>query len=383
MPSLRNNVDRILKARGLSEADLSRRTKLSRSELNTVLSDPKRKTGKLKEIATELVVPDFFLFSDELTPEETIVDFRQSKPTRRGYQRATIKAIEFAKHVQDDASERGKFAADNSIHSATKGDNIEARANSLREAIGLTDQRQIDFENSRLLYAFVRRQIEELETMVFQFSFPIEDGIGFAITSRDTYNSIVVNTNRQISSRRLFTLAHEVYHCVLNQTGMSDPDIVKNDIERRCNQFAAKFLAPDSLVKRAARETIRTSNFDVEELRNFSNLTKLSMSSSLFRLVESGHYSEDQVARWKAFLKSNDNPDFSSQRGGRRVEEWKYKLSKYGTKFAKIYSELVNHEKIDDYELYRLSGIKPKYQRDYLLNAPVASLQDAQDEVDA
>ena len=90
----------------------------------------------------------------------------------------------------------------------------------------------------------------------------------------------------------------------------------------------------------------------------------------------------EAVALWKAFIRANGSPDFSKQGGGKRQEEWKYKLGKYGTKFAQIYSGLIESGDVDDYEFFRLSGIKPKYQKDYLVNAPTASLQDAQDDVD-
>ena len=120
----------------------------------------------------------------------------------------------------------------------------------------------------------------------------------------------------------------------------------------------------------------------VASLRSFSELTKLSLAASLFRLVETGHYDDSAVAKWKAFIRLNGTPDFAGRGGGRRQEEWKYKLRKYGTKFADIYSDLIKRGDMDDYEFYRLSGTKPKYQQDYLLNAPGASIRDAQDDID-
>jgi Zn-dependent peptidase ImmA (M78 family) len=381
--SIRKNVDRILKARGLSESDLARRTDRSRAEIETVLNDPSgRKRGILNEIATELVVPDFFLFSPNLTPDETIADFRQPVPARRGYQRATIKAIQFAREVQADASARDVFNPNNSLSKHSAGQNELQRAATLRKQIGLTTTKQFEFKDSRLLYAFVRQHIESFETMVFQWSFPSEDGAGFAITSSKGFNSIVINTKGQIYSRRLFTLAHEVYHCLLNKTGMSDPDVVKNDVERQCNRFAVEFLAPATLVAAAAGRTVKSRDFKIDELRAFSELTKLSMAASLFRLVETGLYAERAIAQWKAYLKEVGSPDFAPRGGGRRVEEWKYKLGKYGTTFARVYSHAIESGNIDDYELFRLSGIKPKYQREYLKKGPSAGLEDAQDEAE-
>lgn len=383
MATLRKNVERILKSRGLSEGDLRKRTNL-KTDLKRFLDSPhKRSGGIIKQIATELVVPEFFLFSDHLTPEDSIVDFRLSKPVKRGYQRATIKAIEFAKEVQLDASGRDVFVRKNSLAECISGKTPIARAASLRELIGLTDEVQFQFENVRLFYAHVRRQIEQFETMIFQLSFPTADGVGFAITSNSTFNTIVINTNQQIPARRLFTLAHEVYHCILNETGVSDPDVVKNETEILCNRFAAYFLAPTSLVKSAAALTIKSPKLNFEELRAFSELAKLSMSASLYRLVRSGIYSDDAIAIWKAYIKASGSPDAPKKSGGRRVDEWKYKLGKYGTKFAEIYSGQLSEGNIDSYEFYRLSGIKPKYQADYFTNAPTASLQDSEEESDA
>ncbi|PSO16081.1 hypothetical protein C7G42_25465 [Bradyrhizobium sp. MOS003] len=112
-------------------------------------------------------------------------------------------------------------------------------------------------------------------------------------------------------------------------------------------------------------------------------MIKLSLTASLYRLVETGHYKKTAVAQWMSYLKANANPDFTQKQGGRRVEEWKYKLAKYGTRFAEAYSAAFEQDKIDDYEFYRISGIKPKYQADYLKRAPLASLNDAEDGADA
>lgn len=384
MSSLRKNIERIAAARGLSDSELGRRIGKSKTQLTAWLDDPpKRKEGVLKEIATALVVPDFFLLSDDLTPRKSIVDFRLSNPAPGGYERSTIRAIEFARQAQSDASIKKDFQANKSIFQFLKNcEKPSDAAKSLREIIKLDDRTQLEFAESRLLYAHVRRKIEECETFIFQFSFSKADGIGLALTSKNTFNSIVINTNAQIPARRLFTLAHEVYHCKLDQTGISDPDIIKNKIEKQCNEFAAEFLAPKSLVETVAERTISSQTLDINELRAFADSIKLSLAASLFRLVETGHYREAAVAQWFAFLKKNANPDFAQKRRGKRVEEWKYKLGKYGTRFAEVYGAALQRDEIDDYEFFRLSGIKPKYQTDYLTKAPKASIDDAEEDAD-
>lgn len=384
MTSIRKNVDRIAAARGISESELGRRIGKSKNQLTTWLDDPpKRKEGVLKDIAAALVVPDFFLLSQDLTPGRSIVDFRLSTPSPGGYQRATIRAIEFARNVQLDPSIEDSFRPNKSIFKFLKDcDRPADAAQTFREIIGLDNKTQLEFADARLLYAHVRRKIEGCETFVFQFSFPTDDGIGFALTNKNKFNAVVINTNAQIPARRLFTLAHEVYHCKLDLTGISDPDIIKNKIERQCNEFAAEFLAPPSLVKIVAEKTIRSQQLDIDELRAFSNSIKLSLAASLFRLVETGHYKETAIRQWFAFLKKSGNPDFAQKRGGKRVEEWKYKLGKYGTRFAEVYGSAIERNTVDDYEFFRISGIKPKYQEQYLRNAPKASLHDAEEDAD-
>ncbi|WP_431204379.1 ImmA/IrrE family metallo-endopeptidase [Bradyrhizobium betae] len=385
MATLRNNVDRLLAARGISETELARRLKKSKRELTEWLVDPpKRKEGIIKQIATALVVPDFYLFAENLTPEKSIPDFRLAKPAPNGYQRATIRAIEFARQVQDDPAIKNEIKPSNSLASKLEEYKTPSKAAAaFRDIIKLSETDQIEFKDARLFYAHVRRKVEECETLVFQMHFPKEDGIGLALTSKTKFNSIVINTTSQIPARRLFTLAHEVYHCKLNLTGVSDPEIVRNNVEQQCNQFAAEFLAPESLVEKVAGQTIKSNTLDLEQLRNFSSLIKLSLTASLYRLVETGHYKQTAVAQWMSYLRTNANPDFSQKQGGRRVEEWKYKLSKYGTRFAEAYSAAFEQDRIDDYEFYRISGIKPKYQSDYLTNAPLAALSDAEDGADA
>jgi Zn-dependent peptidase ImmA (M78 family) len=359
--------------------------KRSKNELTAWLTDPpKRKEGVIKEIASALVVPDFYLFAENLTPEKSIPDFRLTNPTSSGYQRATIRAIEFARQAQGDPAILNQIDSSSTLFKKLEAYKTPSEAASaFRDIIKLSEADQIEFKDTRLFYAHIRRKVEQCETFVFQMHFPKEDGIGLALTSRTKFNSIVINTTSQIPARRLFTLAHEVYHCKLNLTGVSDPDIVRNNVEKQCNQFAAEFLAPKSLVDTVAGQTIKSGNLDVEQLRQFSLLIKLSLTASLYRLVETGHYKPTAVAQWLGYLKANPNPDFAQKQGGRRVEEWKYKLAKYGTRFAEAYSGAFQQDSIDDYEFYRISGIKPKYQKDYLTKAPAASLADAEDGLDA
>ncbi|MGY4364075.1 Zn-dependent peptidase ImmA (M78 family) [Bradyrhizobium sp. LB1.3] len=368
---------------------MGERVGMRQDEFHQWLDDPpKRKETVVKKIAAELLVPDFYLFAEgeRLVPASSIADFRLATPARRAYQRDTIKAIDLAKSIQADPLTRIAFDANRQLTKIIPQSwKPEEAASQLRAVIGLTDDLQSNIEDSRQLYVRLRRWVEQFETLVFQFSFSTEDGVGFAVVGNDTFDAIVVNTLGQSYSRRLFTLAHEIYHCILGETGISDPDILKNAVERKCNVFAINFLAPRTLVNFAAQRTITSKQFDIDELRAFSKITKISLYASVLRLVETGHYDARAIATWHGFIKASGNPDFAKAGGGgkNRQPEWKYKLSRYGSRLAEIFDPAIRAGIVDDLDFYRLSGIKPKYQPDYFSNAPTASLTDEVDEPDA
>jgi hypothetical protein len=131
------------------------------------------------------------------------------------------------------------------------------------------------------------------------------------------------------------------------------------------------------LVRRVARNTITSDTLDIEELREFSDALNISMYASLLRLVELRLYKESAVAAWRKYISSQSDPDVPKGGGGKRVEEWKYKLSKYGFKFATVFGAAKDRDEFDDLEFYKFSGIKPKYQAAYITNGSRGRPEDA------
>ena len=251
-----------------------------------------------------------------------------------------------------------------------------AAAQNLRDRLGLTFELQIEAKDARALFAWLRRQIETLNVFVLQLTFPEKDGAGFCLTGNH-YDVIVLNTRKQSSPRRLFTLAHEIFHCALGKSGVSDPFVINNAVERTCNNFAVEFLTPPALVRQVAAKLIRTSTLEIDQLKRFSKATKLSMHASVIRLVELEIYQPSAIGAWQRFIRANGDPEISKGGGGGRQEEWKYKLAKYGFKFAEVFGEAKIRGHYDDYEFYQLSGIKPKYQDDYIQKSSRARPEDA------
>ena len=381
--TLKRNVDSLLDARGLSLGDLSLRLKVPTDELNRIIGGQiNRKETLLKGIATELLVPDFFLFLEDLPPIPTsIPDFRLSNPKHAKYSRETLKTIELARSIQHSATSLATYDNLRKLRQSNFTElGIVKTAASIRKTIGLTTRAQFDARDARIFYADVRKSIERHQIFVLQDSFPSEDGAGFCLSQHVGYDMIVINTLKQSYERRLFTLAHELCHVILGQSGVSDPNVTSSVMERRCNKFAGHFLAPDDLVDAAAKLTIKSNTLDISELRAFSKLTKLSLYASLLRLIEVGRYRDSAHGAWASYVSSQGDPDYGAPSGGGgRTDEWKYKLARYGFAFASIFGHAKQSGALDDLEIYRIAGIKPKWQDAYFENASSARAEDVQD----
>lgn len=101
------------------------------------------------------------------------------------------------------------------------------------------------------------------------------------------------------------------------------------------------------------------------------------MYASLLRLVDLGIYDGKAINAWNEYLRGRNDPETSQGGGGKRVDEWKYKLSKYGFKFADVFGAAKDRDEFDDLEFYQFSWIKPKYQASYLENGRLGRPEDA------
>jgi Zn-dependent peptidase ImmA (M78 family)/DNA-binding XRE family transcriptional regulator len=85
---------------------------------------------------------------------------------------------------------------------------------------------------------------------------------GFAIV--DSFAPAIFINSRDAKAAQIFTLAHELVHVWLGESGVSNPDPRKrsaeelNSIEKFCNRVAAELLAPSKIVFREWNQTQRT-----------------------------------------------------------------------------------------------------------------------------
>lgn len=362
-----NILQQALQARHLTPANLSRRLGIDLNELNRELRrEPEPKSDLLKSVARELSLPPFAFYMQQLpTLQEAIPDFRSSKPAPSAKARETLESIQFAEGIQKMLIGLATAAvSDLPRFTAIQDEEIDRFALAMREHCDISLEDQSEARDSRAFYVTVRKKVEEKNITVLQDSFPREDGSGFCL-AHPTHPLVLINTQKQTRARRLFTLCHELAHVLMGQTGISDPFVRKNTVERRCNRFASSFLIPEDYVAALLGSSV-TRTPDLEDVRWAARRLKASQEATVLRLEQLGLYEVGTHSKWRALV-HNNNPDFSEKGGGGKEPppQEKVKLAKYGFRFAKALSSPLDEGAISEINLYRASGLKPKYQRPY------------------
>jgi Zn-dependent peptidase ImmA (M78 family) len=365
-PTILNDI---LHARSLSRGELSRRLNIREEELQRELTRlPEPKQALLNDIAKELALPAFVFFMSKAPRLHDIIpDFRSKSPAPTAKSRETVESIQLAEGVQRAAIE-GRALGVQVLPSfkATRTDEIDAFALSAREYFGITVEDQLSSKDAKAFYVVCRKKIEDKGIFVLQDSFPETDGSGFCLF-HPIYPVIVINTKKQTRGRRLFTLAHELAHVLMQKTGISDPFVGANQVERVCNRFAGRFLVPGAYLDSFFKKGLPATDPDVNDVASAARRLKISQQAAVLRLEELKVFKPGSHEKWLRIIHNLGNPDFSERGGGAGgpPPQEKVKLAKYGFKFATAFAPLLQDGKISEINLFRSSGLKPKYQASY------------------
>jgi Zn-dependent peptidase ImmA (M78 family) len=378
-----NILPEVLRTRSLSRRALSERIGVGLDELNSELRrHPEPRQGILSKIARELALPEFVFFMSRAPKlSDVIPDFRSEKPAPSPKARSTTESIQFADTIQGTAKQLDVKGADELPNFEASGrDQIDAFALKVREFFEITLQDHVDAENARVFYNICRKRIEDRGIFVLHESFPEADGSGFCL-AHETYPVIVINTKNQTRGRRLFTLIHELAHVLMGQTGISDPFVSHNSVERRCNQFAASFLVPTSYATTLLRGIAPPRTPDLDDVARLSRRLKISQQATVLRLEELQLLRSGSHQQWLVSIRGVGNPDYSERGGGSggAPAQEKIKLAKYGFHFASAFGGPLRQGRISELDLYRATGLKPKYQRAYFDFAQSFDAADLQD----
>ena len=359
-------LEQLLTAKRLKLDDIAERTGIPLAELVDEINKKKGPgQGILKKIAQELIVPPF-VFYMETSPEisEVPVDFRSASANQKAKSRSTLESLDMAESLQELAVNLGfkdTLPSDISLEELAS----ENFSSDIRKELDISFEDQLNAKSPSAFYWICRSRIEQYSLLVMHETFPSDDGSGFCLADSEL-RVIVINTFEQNVSRRIFTLFHELGHALSNKTGISDPFKTHNSLEKRCNLFAAQLLMPKEMMLEHFKRLKISANPSRSEIAKLSKKINISQEAIIVRLEQLKLVAAGSHSRWLSAVQEDGNPDWITKGGGSsNIPEERKKLAKFGTTFARIFSESISSGKITPLDLFRHSGLKPKYQKPY------------------
>jgi len=174
-------------------------------------------------------------------------------------------------------------------------------------------------------------------------------------TLADDMAPIIFLNAADSKSAQMFTLAHELAHLWLGESGLFDVEVYhlpKQNVERWCNAVAAEMLIPIKFVRKEYKQTQPLR----EEIRRIAHLFKVSTLVVLRRLFDAGFIEESQL--WQMYneeIKRIKNLEKKAKGGG---DFYRTLGTRTGKRFARavVTSTLEGQTLFRD--AFRMLGIK-------------------------
>jgi Zn-dependent peptidase ImmA (M78 family) len=331
---------------GWSKEDIAKRLKTNIEIVSAIEKGERQSTlRQLKVLAIAYKRPlASFLLSESLKESPLPKDYRMLPDRKNVFDKKTIYTIRKARDLQEIGAEL-LININNStkpdIKKITISKNPEKIALEFREKFELDIEIQKKFKTSYEFFNYLRDIFEEMNILVFQFSMPIEDARGFALTD-ELPNVIVINSGDTIEAR-LFSLMHEFGHILLGETVIDFPNIsISTDhrIERWCNQFASEFLLPSKVAIKVfeSEGTMLTESNTLNKISRKYKVSKSMLCYKMFNLkfITMEVYKEI-LNRYKPSDKElKDDEDIDKKKKGGGISSDKKCLSEIGNKFVSI-----------------------------------------------
>ena len=177
---------------------------------------------------------------------------------------------------------------------------------------------------------------------------------GFALI--DEYAPLIFVNNSDFIADRMFTLAHELAHVCVGESGLSRLDRLQpsqHATERFCDQAAAEFLVPESSLRDLWPSVEHTSDPHQSIARRF----KVSAITAAWRALDL-----DLIDREDFFDSYNDNRQQgrSNQPASSGSDFWNTQRWRIGPRFAAAIVRATKEGRLHYGEAYSLTGLSGK-----------------------
>lgn len=243
----------------------------------------------------ELPVPDFRTLRDEamLEPSSALLDTLYLCQQRQEW---------FRDYARMHGLPRLTF-----VGSVTLADQAEDVAEAMRQSLSLSIAERKGLPTWMDALRQLIAKAEEAGVLVMASSIVgsnshrklnVDEFRGFALA--DDLAPLVFLNGADSKAAQMFTLAHELAHIWLDESGVSDPEAgnsPEQGIEKWCNQVAAELLMPlDEL-----RQVYEPGSSVAAEIQRLARLFKVSTLVALRRLFDAGFI--DQTTLWQCYRK--------------------------------------------------------------------------------
>jgi len=248
----------------MSVSDLAAFLSVNSTNIQAWESGAQRPTfSKAEAIAKRLRVPFGYLFlSTPPADDIPLPDLRTETGTWPEHpslnfieivQSTLLKQQWFSDYLQEVHSSKLGY-----VGTIRPGTDVNKAAEVMRKSLGLNHQMRERCTNWEQFKTEFVRQAEAIGVLVMRSGvagantrhLTVKEFRGFAIV--DSFAPAVFINSRDAKSAQIFTLAHELVHIWLGESGVSNPDPRKrsteehNKIEQFCNKVAAELLVPSA-----------------------------------------------------------------------------------------------------------------------------------------
>lgn len=158
----------------------------------------------------------------------------------------------------------------------------------------------------------------------------VEEFRGFALA--DDLAPLIFINGADSKAAQMFTLAHELAHLWLGESGISDPitgRLSDQGIERWCNAVAAEFLMPLAMLRQEYRQGASIS----EDIQRLARSFKVSTLVALRRLFDAGFIDEQTL--WQSYREELVRIRDIDERGGGGGDFYRTLGARTGKRFAR------------------------------------------------